>query len=68
MWLLGLSNGWLIVAVCCACSKLINKVRSYIVREIIELMNNTIVLSAIIVVGGAGALLERVQICNLAKS
>ena len=37
-------------------------------KEIINLMNNTIVLSAIIVVGGAGALLERVQICNLAKS
>ena len=37
-------------------------------KEIINLMNNTIVLSAIIVVGGAGPLLEWVQICNLAKS
>ena len=37
-------------------------------KEIINLMNNTIVLSAIIVVGGVGALLEWVQICNLAKS
>ena len=37
-------------------------------KEIINLMNNTIILSAIIVVGGAGALMEWVQICNLAKS
>ena len=32
------------------------------------LMNNVIVLLAIIVVGGVGALLEWVQICNLAES
>ena len=37
-------------------------------KEIINLMNNTITLLTIIVVGGAGALLEWVQICNLAKS
>ena len=37
-------------------------------KEIINLMNNTIVLFAIIVVGGAGALLEWVQICNFAGS
>ena len=37
-------------------------------RESFNLMNNTIVLVAIIVVGGVGALLERVQICNLAGS
>lgn len=34
-------------------------------KDIINLMKNTIVLLTIIVVGGAGALLERVQICNL---
>jgi hypothetical protein len=33
--------------------------------EITNLMKNTIVLLMTIVVGGAGALLERVQICNL---
>ena len=33
--------------------------------EITNLMNNTIVLLTTIVVGGAEALLERVQICNL---
>lgn len=36
-------------------------------KEIINLMNNTIVLSAISVVGGTGPLLEWVQICNLAR-
>ena len=36
--------------------------------ELINLMNNAIILIAIIVVGGAGALLEWVQICNLAKN
>ena len=34
----------------------------------INLMNNTIVLVTIIVVGGVGALQEWVQICNLAGS
>ena len=34
-------------------------------KEISNLMKNTIVLLMTIVVGGAGALLERVQICNL---
>ena len=34
-------------------------------KEITNLMKNTIVLLMTIVVGGAGALLERVQICNL---
>jgi len=37
-------------------------------NEIINLMNNTIVVLTITVVGGAGALLEWVQICNLAGS
>ena len=65
MWLLGLSNDWILVVVYCACSELYNKVRNYIMMEITNLMNNTIVLLTTIVVGGAEALLERVQICNL---
>jgi hypothetical protein len=65
LWLLGLSNDWILVVVYCACSELLNKVRNYIMMEITNLMKNTIVLLMTIVVGGAGALLERVQICNL---
>ena len=40
MWLLTLSYNWLGVSVNCACSKLIDKVRNYIMKESINLMNN----------------------------
>lgn len=68
LWLLGLSNDRLVVAVICVCSELLNMIGSCIMNEIINLMNNTITLLAIIVVGGVGVLLEWVQICNLAGS
>lgn len=64
LWSLDLPNDWLVVVVYSACSRIWRS----IMMELSKIMNSTIILLIIMVVGGSGALLEWVCICNLAGS